>query len=46
MVIRQNPPRHFEFEEKGAIRHGGVYDEYIIQNFVLRANPEAIITNI
>ena len=38
--FRQNPPRVFEIQKKRAGREGGVYDEYIIQNFVLRANRE------
>ena len=40
-VVRQNPPRVFEIQKKRAGREAGVYDEYIIQNFVLRANLEA-----
>ena len=39
--FRQNSPRVFEIQKKRAGREAGVYDEYIIQNFVLRANPEA-----
>ena len=39
--FRQNSPRVFEIQKKRAGREGGVYDEYIIQNFVLRANLEA-----
>jgi hypothetical protein len=39
--FRQNPPRVFEIQKKRAGREAGVYDEYIIQNFVLRANLEA-----
>ena len=39
--FRQNPPRVFEIQKKRARREAGVYDEYIIQNFVLRANPKA-----
>ena len=39
--FRQNPPRVFEIQKKRAGREAGVYDEYIIQNFVLRANREA-----
>ena len=41
--FRQNSPRVFEMEMKRAGREAGVYDEYIIQNKVLRANHEAII---
>ena len=44
--FRQNPPRVFEIQKKRAGREAGVYDEYIIQNKVLRANLEAIIINI
>ena len=39
--FRQNQPRVFEIQKKRAGREAGVYDEYIIQNFVLRANREA-----
>ena len=39
--FRQNSPRVFEIQKKRARREAGVYDEYIIQNFVLRANLEA-----
>ena len=39
--FRQNPPRVFEIQKERVGREAGVYDEYIIQNFVLRANPEA-----
>ena len=39
--FRQNSPRVFEIQKKRAGREAGVYDEYIIQNFVLRANLEA-----
>src|SRR3989344_4146438 len=39
--FRQNPPRVFEIQKKRAGCEGGVYDEYIIQTFVLRANPKA-----
>src|SRR3990167_8510459 len=39
--FRENPPRVFEIQKKRAEREAGVYDEYIIQNFVLRANLEA-----
>ncbi|MEQ1666269.1 MAG: hypothetical protein ABL927_12940 [Bdellovibrionales bacterium] len=39
--FRQNSPRVFEIQKKRAGREAGVYDEYIIQNFVLRANQEA-----
>ena len=39
--FRQNSPRVFEIQKKRAGREAGVYDEYIIQNFVLRANREA-----
>ena len=39
--FRENQPRVFEIQKKRAGREAGVYDEYIIQNFVLRANPEA-----
>ena len=39
--FRQNPPRVFEIQKKRAGCEAGVYDEYIIQNFVLRANLEA-----
>ena len=39
--FRQNPPRVFEIQKKRAGREAGVYDEYIIQNFVLRTNLEA-----
>ena len=39
--FRQNPPRVFEIQKERAGREAGVYDEYIIQNFVLRANQEA-----
>jgi len=39
--FRQNPPRVFEIQKKRAGREAGVYGEYIIQNFVLRANLEA-----
>ena len=39
--FRQNPPRVFEIQKKQAGREAGGYDEYIIQNFILRANPEA-----
>jgi len=39
--FRQNPPRVFEIQKKRAGCEAGVYDEYIIQNFVLRANPKA-----
>ena len=44
--FRQNSPRVFEIQKERAGREAGVYDEYIIQNFVLRANLEAIIINI
>ena len=44
--FRQNSPRVFEIQKKRAGREAGVYDEYIIQNEVLRANLEAIIINI
>src|SRR3989338_6611112 len=37
----QNSPRVFEIQKKRAGRETGVYDEYIIQNKVLRANLEA-----
>ena len=39
--FRQNSPRVFEIQKERAGREAGVYDEYIIQNFVLRANREA-----
>ena len=39
--FRQNSPRVFEIQKKRAGREAGVYDEYIIQNKVLRANQEA-----
>src|SRR3989338_1647434 len=39
--FRQNPPRVFEIQKKRAGCEAGVYDEYIIQNFVWRANPKA-----
>ena len=39
--FRQNSPRVFEIQKERAGREAGVYDEYIIQNFVLRANQEA-----
>ena len=39
--FRENSPRVFEIQKKRAGREAGVYDEYIIQNFVLRANLEA-----
>ena len=39
----QNSPRVFEIQKKRAGREAGVYDDYIIQNKVLRANLEAII---
>jgi len=39
--FRENQPRVFKIQKKRAGREAGVYDEYIIQNFVLRANPEA-----
>ena len=39
--FRENSPRVFEIQKKRAGREAGVYDEYIIQNFVLRANREA-----
>jgi len=39
--FRQNSPRVFEIQKKRAGREAGVYDEYIIQNKVLRANLEA-----
>jgi hypothetical protein len=39
--FRQNSPRVFEIQKKRAGREAGVYDEYIIQNKVLRANREA-----
>ncbi|HAS80553.1 TPA: hypothetical protein DD445_00615 [Candidatus Nomurabacteria bacterium] len=39
--FRENSPRVFEIQKKRAGREAGVYDEYIIQNFVLRANQEA-----
>ena len=39
--FRQNSPRVFEIQKEQAGREAGVYDEYIIQNFVLRANQEA-----
>src|SRR3989338_8235883 len=41
--FRQNSPRVFEIQKKRAGRDAGVYDEYIIQNKVLRANLEAVI---
>jgi len=44
--FRQNSPMIFEIQKKRAGREAGVYDEYIIQNKVLRANLEAIIINI
>ena len=39
--FREITPRVFEIQKKRAGREAGVYDEYIIQNFVLRANLEA-----
>ena len=39
--FRQNSPRVFEIQKERAGREARVYDEYIIQNFVLRANQEA-----
>ena len=39
--FRQNSPRVFEIQKERAGREAGVYDEYIIQNKVLRANLEA-----
>ena len=44
--FRQNSPRVFEIQKERAGHEAGVYDEYIIQNFVLRANLEAITINI
>jgi hypothetical protein len=39
--FRQNSPGVFEIQKERAGRETGVYDEYIIQNFDLRANLEA-----
>src|SRR3989344_1018083 len=39
--FRENSPRVFEIQKKRAGREAGVYDEYIIKNFFLRANLEA-----
>jgi len=39
--FRQNSPRVFEIQRERAGREAWVYDEYIIQNKVLRANLEA-----
>jgi hypothetical protein len=39
--FREIPPRVFEIQKERAGREAGVYDEYIIQNKVLRANLEA-----
>src|SRR3989344_7952192 len=36
--FRENSPRVFEIQKKRAGREAGGYDEYISQNFVLRAN--------